>query len=396
MKICMIIEKDYPHIGTSREVKTLVQNKNDLKIISRVPKPKGKKDHEYIDGAELYRIKSKINKRHGSTKRLIELSREYIKIIKITKKNNPDVIHCQGINMMINGILLKKILKKPLVFDMRENYPALKWAARKKTHVLKIKVSLLKIFEKIACHYADKIIVVVKESKDRLVKIGVKEKKIFVIMNAENPENLTNKKINKDLQKDLKNRFQNNFIIGYTGFFGYHRGIETAIKAMPIILEKIKNITLLLVGSGRNYKELEDLTTSLRLNEHVYFTGLVPHEDMQTYIQTCDVCIIPHVSNEHTNSTIPNKLFQYMMMQKPQIVTDIKPLERIVEKTKCGLIIPSGDSKALADTVIKLYNNPKLRDNLAKNGYKAAVDEYNWNVEGAKLTKMYEEFKEEK
>jgi len=301
-------------------------------------------------------------------------------------------LHFQELTMTMLGIFLKISLRKPLIFDMRENYPELTWLSKKKkTNLLKLKVGFLKIFEKIACKMSDHILVVVDESKERLVNLGIEDKKITVVMNCEIKENFSENKINMKLKKDLESKFSSNFVFGYIGGFGYHRGLDVAIKSLRYIKKEIKNAKLIIVGNGKNYNELLDLVKKLHLENDVIFTGFVPHDHLPTYVSIFDIGIIPHISNPHVDSTIPNKIWQYMLMEKPQVVSSAPPLKRIATKTKCGLVFKSGDSKSMAEKIITLAKNRNLMQELGKNGRNAAVKRYNWDKESKKLVEIYRE-----
>lgn len=98
-----------------------------------------------------------------------------------------------------------------------------------------------------------------------------------------------------------------------------------------------------------------------------------------------DVCLVPHNKNSHTDTTIPHKLFQYMLEGKPVVVSSCKPLKRVVEETDSGLVSEAGKKKDLADKIIDLYNNENLRRELGENGKKAAQGRYNWQKETGSL-----------
>ena len=76
-------------------------------------------------------------------------------------------------------------------------------------------------------------------------------------------------------------------------------------------------------------------------------------------------------------------------MEKPQIVTNLKPLSRIVDETKCGIVVPSGNSRSFANAIIHLANNKNLCFQYGKNGLQAAKEKYNWHIESYKLIDMY-------
>ena len=98
---------------------------------------------------------------------------------------------------------------------------------------------------------------------------------------------------------------------------------------------------------------------------------------MPSYIAASAVCLVPHLANPHTEATIPHKLFQYMLMGKPVVVSSCRPLRRIVEETGAGLVYASGDSADLAKTVVQL-RDPNLCRQLGAAGRRAASGRYSW------------------
>lgn len=55
-------------------------------------------------------------------------------------------------------------------------------------------------------------------------------------------------------------------------------------------------------------------------------------------IKESDVGLVSHHAIESWNTTVPNKLFEYMLMGKPVIVSNAKPAERIVREERCGMV----------------------------------------------------------
>lgn len=78
-----------------------------------------------------------------------------------------------------------------------------------------------------------------------------------------------------------------------------------------------------------------------------------------------------------------------MFMKKPVLVSDCKPIKRIVEETASGLIFKSGKPKDLARKIINLYRNKDLRLLYGQKGYDAVMNHYNWEKESKKLISLY-------
>jgi glycosyltransferase involved in cell wall biosynthesis len=103
-----------------------------------------------------------------------------------------------------------------------------------------------------------------------------------------------------------------------------------------------------------------------------------------------DANVIPHQSNGHTDNTVPHKLFQGMMAEKPLIVSSCAPLKRYVRNYDCGVVFKAGDEKDFADKVELLYTNKPLQIQLAKNGYDASMrGELNWEATQKTLIDLY-------
>jgi glycosyltransferase involved in cell wall biosynthesis len=391
MKVCLIIEKDYPQTGTVREVHTLLGLGYKITLICRTDKNSKKPSREKIKNLEIIRIKAKPSEENSIIDNIKEIKNVRNQVIKHAIESNPDVIHCHG-HMTWHGVKLKKILKKPLIFDMRENYPDMIWYSRENRPLyLPFLVFFHKYAERWACRKADEILAIVEESKERLVKLGFDKNKITAIMNAEIPENYSEKKVDVELKKKLEKKYSKDIIISYIGNFGHHRGLDIAIDAMKIVVKEAPNVKFLIVGGGDGLKELKSKLSS---NNNVILEGKQPHDSLPTYTYISDIGLIPHRSNPHVESTVPNKIFQNMLMGKPQIVSDVKPLKRIINDANSGLVFKAGDPSSLAKQIIKLVKDEKLRKNLGENGRKAALNKYNWNVEGEKLTKLYKKFEE--
>lgn len=312
------------------------------------------------------------------------------------KQYKIEAIHVHDLPMVKTATPVAKKFDIPIIADLHENYPEGLRAWRKEKIPWKSKILNLaspiwrwKRLERSVLKHVDRIITVVDEAKEHYVNdCGIPSEKITVVMNAEDLDEFGNLKIDQS----LVTKYKNNFVVSYIGGFGPHRGIDTAIKSMPKIIEEIPHARLLLVGgkgSEEYEKELKKLCKELKVENNVEFTGWVDFSLVPSYIALSDVCLVPHHASGHTNTTIPHKLFQYMAMRKPVIVTDCKPLKRIVEECDCGVVVPSGDYNKMAEAVIRLYKDREYARKLGENGRRAVEEKYNWENEAKKLCELY-------
>jgi len=310
------------------------------------------------------------------------------------KQYRVDAIHVHDLPLVSTGLSIARKFNLPLIADLHENYPEAvrqyRMRAKPAQRILNLASPLWrwKQMEKFCVQQADKVISVVEEAKQHYVNdCGIPAEKATVVMNTEDLDYFYSLPIEEDIVK----KYQPCFAISYIGGFGWHRGIQTAISAMPQILSAIPEARLIVVGSRSNEAELKELAKRERVEQAVEFTSWQPFELVPSYISASDVCLIPHIASGHTNSTIPHKIFQCMAMGKPVVVSTAKPLERIVKETGAGLVYSSGDAEALAEAVIRICRDNELATKLGEAGKKAVGQKYNWEAEAEKLVSLYQD-----
>lgn len=295
---------------------------------------------------------------------------------------NPDVIHIHDLPLAKLGYEFQKKYNIKFTLDLHENWPAfLRISHHTNTFMGKL-LSSNKQWEKYeleCCANADRVIVVIEEAKERLVGIGVPQDKIFTVANypvLSDFEGIDLIPLNKEKQ-----------ILFYAGGIGEHRGLQYVVKALPLLIKRYPAMELWILGEG-NYREtLENLSSELDVSEHVKFFGQVSYKTVLDKLNQSTLALIPHEKSDHTDSTIPHKLFQYMYAGKPVISSNCTPIERIVNITKSGKTYqwnsPEDFEKKTIESLesIDNFNFNEVRDQINKS--------YNWENESKVLLKLY-------
>jgi glycosyltransferase involved in cell wall biosynthesis len=391
--ILMVLStKKFPPDGrVQREARDLIRNGHNLFLMAR--RGPGQSKEEVVEGVRVYRVPLSFQKKKAVADFIYFFFQRYsilFRIIAICRKHKIDVLHVHDLPYALATTLAGKLLKIPVIFDMHEHYTAMLAMSFEADVYKKFKplsfvlLGLLRCEEKIACRRANTVIVVAEEHIDRIAALGVNRENIVVVTNTEDVDYFSG------FQTDrlIADKFKDDFVILYVGSFSPHRGLDTAIKAMPEVLDRIPNAKLLLVGDGNNRGELEGFTKKMGLSTQVVFTGFKPFDLLPTYIRTCDVGLIPHISTPHIESTMPNKIFQFMMLSKPVIVSSTKPMMRVVEDARCGLVFQERNPRSLAKIIIEMRNE-SLRKEFGQNGASAVRDRYNWRITVQALVELY-------
>ena len=130
-------------------------------------------------------------------------------------------------------------------------------------------------------------------------------------------------------------------------------------------------------GEGRDHKEM--FVVNLALSD---FPG---HRDVGLALL--------HPDPNYVNS-LPTKMFEYMLMGRPVVVSNFPMWQEIVEEAVCGLAVDPLDLDAVESAVRQLLDDAELRQRLGQNGRRAVLDKYSWEREGEKLVDFYRELLE--
>ena len=395
MKIGMILDRVFPpDIRVEKEARTLLKADHELYLLCMsAVEPT---DNDIYEGIKLRRCnfhpKSSISKIFNSLiyRLTFKNYKQIAQFERFVDENSIDVLHVHDLPMIRSALIVGKKKGIPVVADLHENYPAAVqiFATSFKDRFLN-GLKRWKQYENDCLKRVNHIIVVVDEARERVFNdYNVPESKVTVVSNTEDVDFFEHLK----LDQNLIDSYKDYFVITYVGGFGPHRGLDVPIKAMPILKEKIPNVRLLLVGEGGNRAELERLASDLGVSQSVEFTGWQPFDLMPSYISLSDICLVPHHSNPHTDSTIPHKIFQYMLMRKPVVVSTCKPLARVVNETQAGLVFESGNRDDFARVCLELLDVNK-RKQFGENGRQAVLAKYNWEKTGEDLVKVYEKIR---
>lgn len=82
-----------------------------------------------------------------------------------------------------------------------------------------------------------------------------------------------------------------NKIILSVGRLGIEKNIDEILRNLPMLIEKHKDLTMLIVGDGPHRSSLESMAKELNIYDHVIFTGMIPPELVSKYYQIADIFV---------------------------------------------------------------------------------------------------------
>ncbi len=384
-KILMILQSEFPpDIRLEKEITTLSRAGYKVLLFCNSYSKENEKEFSFCEIKRLnapFRLR-KLNKIINFP--IIINPRFVFSLLFSAKSFNPDFIHAHDLPMMPFGLLLSKVLKKPIVSDMHENYPAALKTFQKKgiLNFIFKNYRAAEILEKFCVKRADRVITVIEENSQRLIGLGVEQEKIYLVSNTVDLNTFAKKKVDDRIVK----KYEGRFILLYSGFVSPERGLDTVVMGMKYLKDKLPAAKLLIIGDGIIVPELRNIVVVNHLEGMVEFISWPGHENLGSYLIIANVGVSPQPNNEHWNTSIPHKLFEYMSRSIPVIVTDAIPLKRIILETNAGLYYKTNDPKNFAEIILEIASS---EINFGKNGVKAVAEKYNWEKDAQTLIEIY-------
>jgi glycosyltransferase involved in cell wall biosynthesis len=308
---------------------------------------------------------------------------------------NPDVLHVHDLPLVEVALDCPARRTRPVIADLHENWPAAMqaWRAARPAWkrwlgALRRPDFLMRRFEVRCVSQCERVIVVVPEAAERLLSAGIAKQRIVIVSNTEDESTMPDPlPIPSD---EVKQILAGRWTICYVGGIGPHRGLDTVIRGLPEIRRQVPNLLLLVVGAkGSQGDRVEQLANEVGAGESVRVESWAPYEKCLEFMQASQACVVPHNAFEHTQTTVPHKLFQYMYCGTPVIVSDCRPLKRIVEDSGAGVVFRANDVCDFARTVVRLARDAALCRTCAENGVIAARTNYAWRNDARSLVAMY-------
>jgi glycosyltransferase involved in cell wall biosynthesis len=150
------------------------------------------------------------------------------------------------------------------------------------------------------------------------------------------------------------------------------KGLHVLIKSMPEILAARKGVKLLVAGEGDDLEGAKHLMDSLGLERHIIFAGHVPHEYSPRYLNAADLFVLPTLRQEG----MPFALLEAMACQKPVIASRIGGVPSVVEHDLSGLLVPPGKATDLTRAILRLFDDEKLAERLARTARETVARSY--------------------
>lgn len=303
----------------------------------------------------------------------VESGNDYLafpKVARVFKEKKVQILHTHNTQPFLDSVMASWLcrIERIIHTDHARNFPD------KKRYM---------IAEWIASHFVDKIVGVsehTSQNLNRYEKISLK--KIVTIPNGID-ESVYDFVIDKKALKKELGVPVDGPVIGLGVRLSEQKGITYLLNAMPGILKRHPDVTLLIAGDGPLRETLETQAAQLGVDSHVCFVG--PRSDMPRILKLLDLYVLPSVWEG-----LPMVILESLAADCPIVATDVGGNATAIQHQFNGSLLPSKDPDALEKEIIFLLDHPEVLELYIKNGKKVFLENFSAATMAARYEQLYE------
>lgn len=173
-------------------------------------------------------------------------------------------------------------------------------------------------------------------------------------------------------------------LVGAVGRLSPEKGFDVLIEAAKELLNSGRPVDVVIVGEGDDRSRLESLIVRRGLQDHVRLLGY--RADTIERFQAFDVLALSSY-----REGLPNVILEAMALGTPVVATAIAGVPKVITSGDNGLLVPPGDSRALAEGLRQVLDSDDLHRRLATAGRATIEQRFSFQYRMEKVARVYDE-----
>lgn len=379
-RICTVIFAYYPMDPRARRgVEALVDAGFEMDLICL--RNQDEAPEEIIHGVHTYRLP--LQKKRGSKLRYLweyfaYFVLAFFKLSWLFIRKRYRIVHVNNMpDFLVFSALIPRLFGCKVVLDLQDPMPEVFIAKynMKPSHWL---IRTLRVLEKLSATFANEVLTANIAFEDLFVR-SCKREKQTILMNSPDESIFTP-------QTPIPAKNKEKFIVMFHGTIVERNGLGDALYAINKIKDKISGLEFHVYGEGDFVSRFLDIKQALQLDDVVFFHGYTLIEDIAEALKGIDLGVIPNKRSPFTEINLPTRIFECLRMGKPVIAPDTRGIRDYFGSDDLFFFNPD-EENSLADTILRAYESPALRDKMVENGLKVCEPHW-WETEKQVLINM--------
>jgi PEP-CTERM/exosortase A-associated glycosyltransferase len=343
----------------------------------------GTGEQETVDGWDFHRTPNT-----EGTGLLAQMRLTSARLDQVVTEMQPDLIHAHSpVLNALPSLWVGRRRRLPVVYEMRAS-----WEDAAVDHGTTVEGSLRyrasRALESIALRYADQVTTICEGLRADIAVRGIPSERITVIPNAVDV-NLFQFGAAPDAQLRSSLGLDGATVIGFAGSFYGYEGLDLLLEAARQMLPRRPQLRVLLVGGGPQESNLKAQAAAAGMQDHVIFTGRVPHAEVQRYYDLIDVLAYPRLPIRLTELVTPLKPLEAMAQGRMLVASDVGGHRELIRHGETGFLFRAGDAFALAAAIEDVLDKRALWPQIRDQARRFVEVERTWATSVARYREVY-------
>ena len=322
---------------------------------------------EVVDGIRIRAVRKPRNRRE-------RLTYTAWKIIKAALEEDADLYQFHDPELLPWAKLLQ-VLGKKVIFDMHENYAKSMLTKHWVNPGMRRFLFLLYSFVEYLLLMKMPVIYV-EESYPKYSHIGPST----TVRNMPMLDEITN----------IRETKYSIPTVGYIGDVSVERGTLTILKSLQVLKEQGVTVHWECIGDLDKNHEMDVLRFIQQHHlEGIRMRGYLPPMDGWRIISRCHVGLAVLLPLANYVESYPTKMFEYMALGLPVLVSNFRLYREVVERYRCGLTVDPEKPEELANAIRWLLEHAQESEKMGLRGIEATMSVFKWETEAQKLLDLY-------
>ncbi len=371
-RACMLAYTFYETDGrVKRYAEALAGRGDQVDVIAL--RREGQPKEETVNGVRVYRIQKRVKNEKRKLSYLMRIVRFFIRsaffLTRQHLKKRYDVIHVHSVpDFEVFAALIPKLMGAKIILDIHDIVPefyASKFNVSKNSAIYNTLVHI----ERASAAFSDHVIIANHIWQQVIKSRSVKDSKCTVLLNYPDTDIFSN---------TLQKKSNGKFVMLYPGTLNWHQGVDIAVKAFARIADQMPDAELHIIGEGPSRGMLRQLIAELRLEDRAFIKDVVPIDEIGRIMANADLGIVPKRANSFGNEAFSTKIFEFMALGVPVIVSDTK-IDRYYFNESLVRFFEAGDEEDLARSMLSLISDRDARERLINNS-RQYIQGLNWET----------------
>ncbi len=160
----------------------------------------------------------------------------------------------------------------------------------------------------------------------------------------------------------------------FVGGSNPRKGIDLVIEAFAHVHRRHPQVSLDLLG-GWDWRAQKGEAVRLGISTRIHFHPYVPHEDMPAYYRRAYAFLAPTRAESFGIASA-----EAMACGVPIVSTRTGAVPELIDDGVHGILVPANDTRALAEAILELLNDPRRADEMGQAGRRRAQRNFSWDV----------------